>query len=89
MKTEKKLYELHLNFSVSILEISKNLKFELRRVSKLWDKTESMKYTLFSKTEIIKLMDESINDFHIEVRKELTKLMDDVNNTLKSETPGS
>ena len=62
MHTQKKLYDLHLQTFGNINDISKQLQYELKRISKLWDKTDEMHYTLFSKKEIMKLIDDEIKN---------------------------
>jgi phenylalanine-4-hydroxylase len=89
MHTQKKLYDLHLQTFGNINDISKQLQYELKRISKLWDKTDEMHYTLFSKKEIMKLVDDEINDFNRLVNNEITNLMTQTAEVFKSETGGS
>jgi len=89
MHTHKKIYDLHLQTFGNINDISKQLQYELKRISKLWDKTDEMKYTLFSKKEIMKLIDDEINDFNRLVNNEITNLMAETAEAFKSETGGS
>jgi hypothetical protein len=74
----KKTYETIWNYTNEVMKIAKDMKFEMIRISRLWDKTEEMRYTLFTKKEILKLMTDEMNDFEESVRIELTKLLDEI-----------
>ena len=85
----KKIHEVQVAYTNDILEASKTLQRELHRVNKLWDKTETMRFTLFSKKEILKLLDDEIYDFNYQVKKRTAQLLFDIDNVTKSETGGS
>lgn len=85
----KKLFEAHLKYANDIVKYSNDLQFEMRRISKLWDKTEEMKFTLFSKKEILKLMDDENYDFQYQVKKRTEQLLVEIDSIIKSETAGS
>ena len=85
----KKIHEIQVSYTNDILETSKTLQRELHRVNKLWDKTETMRFTLFSKKEILKLLDDEIYDFNYQVKKRTAQLLMDIDNVIKSETGGS
>jgi hypothetical protein len=85
----KKIHEIQVTYTNDILEASKLLQRELQRVNKLWDKTETMRFTLFSKKEILKLLDDEIYDFNNFVKKRTAQLLLDVDYIIKSETAGS
>jgi secreted Zn-dependent insulinase-like peptidase len=85
----KKIHEVQVAYTNDILEASKTLQRELHRVNKLWDKTETMRFTLFSKKEILKLLDDEIYDFNYQVKKRTAQLLIDIDNVTKSETGGS
>jgi len=85
----KKIHEIQVAYTNDILEASKTLQRELHRVNKLWDKTETMRFTLFSKKEILKLLDDEIYDFNYQVKKRTAQLLFDIDNVTKSETGGS
>jgi secreted Zn-dependent insulinase-like peptidase len=85
----KKIHEIQVSYTNDILEASKTLQRELHRVNKLWDKTETMRFTLFSKKEILKLLDDEIYDFNYQVKKRTAQLLMDIDNVTKSETGGS
>jgi secreted Zn-dependent insulinase-like peptidase len=85
----KKIHEIQVTYTNDILEASKTLQRELQRVNKLWDKTETMRFTLFSKKEILKLLDDEIYDFNYQVKKRTAQLLMDIDNVIKSETGGS
>lgn len=85
----KKIHEIQVTYTNDILESSKTLQRELHRVNKLWDKTETMRFTLFSKKEILKLLDDEIYDFNYQLKKRTAQLLTDIDNVTKSETGGS
>ena len=85
----KKIHEIQVIYTNDVLELSKTLSRELHRVNKLWDKTETMRFTLFSKKEILKLLDDEIYDFNDAVKKRTAQLLLDIDAIIKSETAGS
>ena len=85
----KKLFEAHTRYAADVVKLSAELQFEMRRISKLWDKTEEMKFTLFSKKEILKLMDDENYDFQYSVKKRTDQLLREIDDIIKSETGGS
>jgi hypothetical protein len=85
----KKIHETQVLYANDILEAAKLLQRELHRVNKLWDKTETMRFTLFSKKEILKLLDDEIYDFNNFVKKRTTELLLHIDDIIKSETAGS
>jgi hypothetical protein len=89
MTLYKKIFDAQLKYTGEILEASKTLQRELHRVSKLWDKTETMKFTLFSKKEILKLLDDELNDFNYQVKKKTSLMLQEIEDILKKEAPGS
>jgi secreted Zn-dependent insulinase-like peptidase len=84
-----KMHALQVSYTIDILDAAKTLQRELHRVNKLWDKTETMRFTLFSKKEILKLLDDEIYDFNYQVKKRTSQLLMDIDNVIKSETGGS
>jgi hypothetical protein len=48
-----------------------------------------MRFTLFSKKEILKLLDDEIYDFNDAVKKRTAQLLLDIDVIIKSETAGS
>jgi hypothetical protein len=85
----KKIHEIQVIYTNDVLELSKTLQRELQRVNKLWDKTETYRFTLFSKKEILKLLDDEIYDFNDAVKKRTAQLLLDIDAIIKSETAGS
>ena len=88
-KLYKKIFDAQVKHTGTIIQNSNEFQREIRRIYKLWDKTETMRFTLFSKKEILQLLDEAIYDFNYNVKKSTSLLLDDVNTILKDETPGS
>lgn len=82
----KKIYEKIWNYTNDILKIAKHMKYEMQRISKLWEKTDEMRYTLFTKKEILKLMTDEMNDFEKDVKNELRKLLDEIQEDIKKES---
>ena len=82
----KKIYDKIWHYTNDVLKIAKGMKFQMQRISKLWEKTDEMRYTLFTKKEILKLMTDEMNDFELLVKIELRKLLDDIEQEIKKES---
>ena len=82
----KKIYELNLHYTKNVIESARTLKYEMNRISKLWEKTDTMNYTLFTKREIMKLMQDEFNDFEASVKNELRILLDQLEIEIKKES---
>jgi hypothetical protein len=85
----KPLYEAYTNYCADVIKYTQQLQFEMRRISKLWDKTETMRFTLFSKKEILKLQDDEIYEFQNKLKKRTAELLISIDAMIKSETAGS
>lgn len=83
----KKLFDAHTNYANDIVQLSSELQFEMRRISKLWDKTESIQFTLFSKKEILKLMDDENFDFQYQVKKRTAQLLQEIDLIINEKWP--
>jgi hypothetical protein len=68
-----KIYDANMQHCNNILIIAKGLKYEMYRISKLWEKTDSMSYTLFTKKEILKMINDSCNEFDSDIKNEFER----------------
>jgi Mg2+ and Co2+ transporter CorA len=68
-----KIYQANMEHCNNISIMAKGLKYEMIRISKLWEKTETMRFTLFSKKEIIKMINDSCNEFDSDIKNEFER----------------
>ncbi|MEI8231836.1 MAG: hypothetical protein WCG32_04660 [Actinomycetes bacterium] len=77
MKNEH-IYTLHLQTVDNCCAYSKQLREEICKHIGLWEKSTVLQHPLFTKKEIIKMMQQEIDDFNKSINREFTKLMDKV-----------
>ena len=77
MKQEH-IYEMHLQTVDNCCAYAKQMKYEILRHIELWDKSAGMNYPLFSKKEILKMMQDEVNDFTIAINQQFEKLKERV-----------
>ena len=74
MKQEH-LYELHLQTVDNCCAYAKQMKYEIVKHIELWDKSSTMNYPLFSKKEILKMMQDEVNDFTVAINQQFAKML--------------
>lgn len=77
MKQEH-IYEMHLQTVDNCCAFAKQMKYEILKHIELWDKSTQMNYPLFTKKEILKMMQDEVNDFTIAINQQFKKLMERV-----------
>lgn len=73
MKQEH-IYEMHLQTVDNCCAFSKQMKYEIVKLIELWDKSSQMQYPLFTKKEILKMMQDEINDYTQAINQQFEKL---------------
>jgi len=74
MKKQEHIYEMHLQTVDNCCAFAKQMKYEILRHIELWDKSTEMTYPLFSKKEILAMMQSEVNDFTKAINEQFEKL---------------
>ena len=79
MKQEH-IYELHLQAVDNCCAIVKQMKSETLNLIKLWDRANKFEHPVFTKKDVLTMMQQEVDDCNRLINLEFRKLMDGIQN---------
>jgi hypothetical protein len=77
---QEHIYTLHLKAVDNCCDIVKQMKSETLNLIKLWDRTNKFEHPVFSKKEVLTMMQQEVDDCNRLINLEFRKLMDGIQN---------